>query len=185
MDSQENANELMSASKAFLDEERLRITGLLAVEGLNSSQIAGRLGMQPDMVARHLEILSQMGLVQENGGVYRLDVAALNALSKRVLADRKPQVRSEDFEGDEYDRKVLKDYMLLDGRLKQIPSQHKKLLVILHHLAKLFKPGERYSEKEVNEILKKVNVDYAALRRYLVDEGFMQREKGIYWRTDN
>ena len=25
--------------------------------------------------------------------------------------------------------------------------------------------------------------DYAALRRYLVDEGFLGRERNIYWRT--
>jgi hypothetical protein len=28
-----------------------------------------------------------------------------------------------------------------------------------------------------------VHADTAALRRYLVDEGFMAREAGIYWRT--
>jgi len=184
MDDTQELNELMNASKAFMDEDRLRIAGLLAVEGLNESQIARRLGLQPEAVSRHLEILREMGLVQENGGVYRLDGAALNALSRRVLADRKPQVHSEDFEGEEYDRKVLKDYMLPDGRLKQIPSQHKKLLVILRYLARMFQPGQRYAEKEVNEILKKVHGDYAALRRYLVDEGFLQREKAIYWRTE-
>jgi hypothetical protein len=28
-----------------------------------------------------------------------------------------------------------------------------------------------------------VQPDFAALRRYLVDEEFMQRRRGVYWRT--
>ena len=29
----------------------------------------------------------------------------------------------------------------------------------------------------------KTNSDYAALRRYLVDEGMLSRADGVYWRT--
>jgi len=111
-------------------------------------------------------------------------VAGLNALSQRLLADRSKGKLDESFEGDEYDRKVLRDYMQSDGRLKQIPSQHKKLLVILRYLAGRFEPGVRYSEKDVNAMLKPVHADTAALRRYLVDEGFLARQAGIYWRTE-
>ena len=32
-------------------------------------------------------------------------------------------------------------------------------------------------------MLKRFHPDAAALRRYLVDEGFMCREQGEYWRT--
>lgn len=52
-------------------------------------------------------------------------------------------------------------------------------------LAQDFEPGTRYSEKQVNLILGKRYADTAALRRYLVDEGFLDREGGAgrYWRT--
>jgi hypothetical protein len=184
MDNSTNTNELINASKAFMDEERLRIAGLLAVEGLTAGQVAERLNLHPAKVQHHLEVLGQMGLVQEKQGIFRLDVTGLNALSQRLLADRTRPAHGEDFEGDEYDRKVLRDFMLPDGRLKQIPTQHKKLLVILRYLAPRFEPGRRYSEKEVNTILRPMNEDTAALRRYLVDEGFLARESGIYWRTE-
>jgi hypothetical protein len=184
MDTQPDMNEVLNASQAFLDDERLRIVGLLAIEGLTAGQAAERLGLHPARVQRHLQVLSEMGLVQEKEGVYQLDVAALNMLSRRLLADRSRQLKSEEFEGDEYDRKILRDFTLPDGRLKQIPTQHKKLLVILRYLAPRFEPGRRYSEKEVNAIIKPVHEDTAALRRYLVDEGFMARESGIYWRTE-
>ncbi|MCW2567621.1 MAG: putative regulator, ArsR family, partial [Mycobacterium sp.] len=41
----------------------------------------------------------------------------------------------------------------------------------------------RYAEAEVNVVLRAWHPDHAALRRYLVDEGFLGRERGEYWRT--
>jgi hypothetical protein len=35
----------------------------------------------------------------------------------------------------------------------------------------------------VNLMLAQVHPDTAALRRYLVDDGFMTRERGEYWRS--
>ena len=40
-----------------------------------------------------------------------------------------------------------------------------------------------YPEAEVNDVLRRYHDDYAALRRYLVDEGFLTREAGVYWRS--
>ena len=54
---------------------------------------------------------------------------------------------------------------------------------MLDHIVQDFEPGRRYPEPEVNEILSRYNDDVAALRRYLVDEGFMTREAGVYWRS--
>jgi hypothetical protein len=72
---------------------------------------------------------------------------------------------------------------LVDGRLVAIPAQRGKRLVVLDFLAGLFEPGVRYREAEVNQALRAYHPDYAALRRYLVDEGFMRRDQGVYWRT--
>lgn len=46
-----------------------------------------------------------------------------------------------------------------------------------------FEPGVRYDEREVNAIVGRFFNDYASLRRYLVDGGFLARERGEYWRT--
>lgn len=70
-----------------------------------------------------------------------------------------------------------------NGRLVSIPMARSKRLVILDHLSQEFEPGWRYTERDVNEILGDYHEDVAALRRYLVDEGFMAREAGEYWRT--
>jgi hypothetical protein len=77
---------------------------------------------------------------------------------------------------------VLRAFLDVHGRLSSIPSKHSKRLVVLDHLAQLFEPGTHYPETEVNRILRAVHDDVAALRRYLVEEGFLDREGGIYWR---
>ena len=46
------------------------------------------------------------------------------------------------------------------------------------------KPGRRYHELAVNEILKALYDDHAALRRHLVDEDLLSRTRdGTYWRS--
>jgi len=69
------------------------------------------------------------------------------------------------------------------GRLKQVPARRKKRLVILKWLADHFRPAERYSEAQVNEILLRYHDDPAYLRRLLVDEDLMHRYGGVYWRA--
>ena len=76
--------------------------------------------------------------------------------------------------------KVLRAF-LVDGRLVRIPAQHKKRLVVLRYLARTdFRQGEAIPERDVNMRLALRNPDVAALRRYLVENGFMERSGGIY-----
>ena len=69
-------------------------------------------------------------------------------------------------------------------RLKQIPARRKKLLVVLEWLAEGFHVGERYSERDVNERLLRHHPDFATLRRLLVDHGYLERDHGVYWRSE-
>lgn len=69
------------------------------------------------------------------------------------------------------------------GRLTHVPAAHAKRMVVLDYLAQSFEPGVRYEEMKVNGILGKFHDDYAALRRYLVDAGFLSRSENMYWRT--
>lgn len=81
------------------------------------------------------------------------------------------------------DERVLASFLTTDGRLHTIPTRHSKLLVVLDRLAQEFEPGRSYTETEVNEVLQRFHPDYAALRRYLVDDEFLTREGGRYWRS--
>jgi hypothetical protein len=79
--------------------------------------------------------------------------------------------------------RVLSNFLDADGRLHTIPTKHAKLLVVLDFLAQSFEPGVRYPEAQVNEILTEFHPDYAALRRYLVENGFLDRSDNVYWRS--
>ena len=70
-----------------------------------------------------------------------------------------------------------------NGRLEQMPAKRSRRLVVLDQVARRFEPGHRYPEREVNDVLRTIWPDYAALRRYLVDEGFLDRADGVYWRA--
>lgn len=70
-----------------------------------------------------------------------------------------------------------------EGRLHTIPSKRAKLLAVLDRLAQEFELGVVYPEARVDEVLQRFHPDHAALRRYLVDDGFLTREDGFYWRS--
>lgn len=66
---------------------------------------------------------------------------------------------------------------LKNGQLEKIPKKLSFKIEVFKEISKLFTVNKTYSEKEVNEILKKVFNDYAILRRYLVDFKFLERSK--------
>lgn len=72
-----------------------------------------------------------------------------------------------------------------NGQITTIPSRRKARLLLLNLVAQAFEPGRRFGEAAVNEVLKSLCDDHAALRRYLVDEGLLSRTPGggTYWRS--
>jgi len=73
---------------------------------------------------------------------------------------------------------------LRDGRLVAIPAKPRKRELLLPViLDRAFPEDREYEEKEVNMRLALLHPDVAALRRYLVENGFMTREDNMYWRS--
>jgi hypothetical protein len=77
--------------------------------------------------------------------------------------------------------RTLKKYFR-DGRLTVMPRSGLRRQIVLDHIVQVFEPGQRYSEVEVNRLLRPIWDDVAALRRYLVDAALLDREHGEYWR---
>ena len=97
----------------------------------------------------------------------------------RAALSRPPRDEHADEPGER--RKVL-DAFVVDGRITSIPAARGKRLVVLDWLAQDFEPGVRYDERQVNAIIRRRHDDAATLRRYLVDEGLLDRAAGVYWR---
>lgn len=172
---------LLGFFKALGNESRLKIIALLAEGELTVREIALHLDLKEPTVSEHLALLRESGLVsvrsEGNFRFYAFRPDALYAMNKTLLSREKLAALSSDD-----DARVLGNF-LKNGRLVMIPAQRKKLLVVLRWLAEQFEPEQRYTEKEVNAIITQYHDDYATLRRELIGHGFMQREKGIYWRV--
>ena len=76
----------------------------------------------------------------------------------------------------------LRHAFVRDGRLTSLPSRRAMIRAACVFLAARFEPGRRYAEREVNELLADDAPDVATLRRLLVDERFLERDHGSYWR---
>lgn len=193
MNDEERMTELLEFFKALAEEERLKILGLLALENLNAGQLAERLSRPLRAVLNHLEVLLRLGLVQSESGAIAMEALSANesftlnrkglqAMKQRLLSGTQQRFAAPE-EGEAFDRKVLRDFLTPQGQIKALPAQEKKLLVVLRYVLQAFAPGERYPEKEVNEILRKYHPDTASLRRYLVDHQLLARQEGLYWRV--
>jgi hypothetical protein len=78
--------------------------------------------------------------------------------------------------------KVVAPFLRGD-RLVVMPRRRAARLAVLNVMANRFEPGLKYAEPTVNAILAGFHDDFCSLRRYLVDEGFMDRSDGVYWRA--
>jgi len=67
--------------------------------------------------------------------------------------------------------------------LKSFPARQKKKIIILGVIAKQFEKNRQYNAKEVDEKLSSIFEDYATIRRYLIEYGFMERTQdcSMYW----
>lgn len=175
---------LLAFFKTFSDVNRLRTAGLLASEPRTVEQIAAALGLTRPQAARHLSYLAHEGVAaSDDGNLYRFQTAAFLEMTRVILAQAPASpAGSDDLEDAE--RKVIADFTTADGRLKRLPVQYKKQLIVLRYVNEVFARGERYPEKQVNQILARFHEDTASLRRALVDNGLMTRQNGIYWRID-
>lgn len=176
-----NQNEVLDFVKAMASADRLRIVGVLVRGPATRAEIAEQLNLSVRDVFQHLSFLEHVNVVREEDGRYELDEKSVESLARGQFEGKRPQYE----EKPEDVRKVLKAYLNPDGTLKLIPMETKKLLVILNFIVDVFPFDTTFTEKEVNTILRRFHLDTAALRRYLVDNGFMAREGdgSKYWRV--
>ena len=168
------------------EPDRLRALAAVALGAGTLAEVAERAGLEPRAAARALSRLVAGGLLDgEAGKGYRVRTEALRAAAIPPAAEAE-RAQGNESQGDEVLRRFVHN-----GRLLAMPAAHGKRQVVLDHLAGLFEPGRRYPEPEVNELLGRYHPDYALLRRYLVDDGFLDRadeQAGsrtvkVYWRT--
>jgi len=168
--------------RALADPQRLAIAGELAQGEHTSAELATALQLPLARVRKHLNRLTSSGVVRllPDRQTYRLDPETLRWAAGQVGPPREAGLALG--AANEDDEQVLRTFFR-NGRLTEIPSKRSKRLIVLERISLEFEPGTRYDEKHVNVIIGAFFNDYTALRRYLVDEGFLERDHGEYWRA--
>jgi predicted transcriptional regulator len=184
-------NQLLSFFKALSDANRLKIAGLLAQKEASVEELAAMLDVSASTVSHHLSKLAEIGLVTARAdgyyNVYRLETRNLEHMARQLLAeDTLPEVAKE-LDRKAYDRKVLNSYLNEDGSIRQLPTQQRKLKVILEYIVARFEFDKAYSEKEVNAVIGALHEDISGLRRDMISMGYLDRERdgSAYWRVAN
>ncbi|MEQ1699831.1 MAG: DUF2087 domain-containing protein [Ilumatobacteraceae bacterium] len=164
---------------ALADEARRAVFAAVQLGAGNVEAIVAASGLSAAHVGKALGKLVEVGVVVGDGGALSVPSAVFQHAARAALA-RPAATEHDDLPAEA--RKVLSAFVV-DGRLQSIPSSHSKRLVVLDWLVQAFEPGRHYSEAMVNLLLGQRHPDTAALRRYLVDEGMLDREAGEYWRS--
>jgi len=180
---------LLAFFKALADANRLKLVGLLAENEATVEELAAMLEISASTVSHHLSKLAEIGLVSARAegyySVYHLETAALETMAKRLLAEETLPEVAKDLDRKAYDREVLKNYLNEDGAIRQLPTNRRKLDVILRYIAEHFDFGKIYKEKQVNAVIGALHEDISGLRRDLISVGFLDRKKdgSEYWRV--
>jgi ArsR family transcriptional regulator, arsenate/arsenite/antimonite-responsive transcriptional repressor len=173
--------DLLEFFRALSDSTRLQIAGQLAARPLSAEQLAEALQRKPAAIKHHLARLRQAGLLAGPEGeaqCYRLRLDCVHALANSLMAHEATSVPAGAAQ-DDFEHKVLRDFLRPDGTIRELPAQEKKFQVIVRYALREFEAGQRYDEKEVNARLKRLHPDSATLRRAMIDAGLMQRVTAV------
>ena len=167
------------------EDERVRALAAVVLGASSAAEVAEVSGLDPLAAVAALERLAGGGLVvQDAGGGLRSTLTErCKELAREHAAKRAADAPEEVFESVAPEASSVLRNFVKGGRLVSIPTQRTKRMAVLDWLAGRFDPGKVYPERDVNLILGQVHADVAALRRYLVDEEFLERRDGFYWRA--
>jgi hypothetical protein len=165
--------------RILADESRLRVHAAVLLGARSTADVVQTTGLSVREALKALTRLESVRLVTRDQEGWVAHPEVLQSAAKEST----PAVETVDYDvTDPGEAAVLRTF-LPEGVLVQIPAAQGKRRIVLDHVARIFEAGVRYPEREVNAMLRAFHPDYASLRRYLVDEGFLSRDGGVYWRT--
>jgi hypothetical protein len=181
-------DKIVQYHKALSDATRIRMLALLAEGELNGQVLAEKLALTPATITFHAAKLREAALIYErrekNTIYFSLNPYFLKRGAEGVLGLVFHKRGDADMmEQDEYTRlrdSVIRNFFDAEGRLKSIPSQMKKKLIVLEHLVSRLENGRKYGESEINAFIKLVHDDFATIRREFIMHQFMFRENEAY-----
>ncbi|QGQ94196.1 DUF2087 domain-containing protein [Paenibacillus psychroresistens] len=185
-------DKVVSYHKALADPTRIKLLILLANGELKGQDLAEKLSVTPATITHHATKLREASLINErrdkntiyfslNDYFIKSNATATENLIYRnanVNALKETEILQEDYK--QMKETVIKNFITANGKLKNLPVQLKKKLIVLEHLVTNLDMGRKYTEKEINEFIKNFHEDFATIRREFIMHQFMFRENQIY-----
>lgn len=177
--------DIINLFKCLGDKSRLKIIQSLMDGEKYVEILAESLQLSPSTISFHLKKMEEVGLVKSQKDqyyvVYSLNKDILELTLIKLLHDSTQHGDELKEKELEYKESVLKSFFEY-GKLKSIPVQRKKRIIVLEELVKSFDLSKEYAEKEVNIAIAEFHDDFCTIRKELVSEGFLKRDHGIYIR---
>lgn len=172
---------LIALASALLDNDRLRIAGLLAGGPANRMEMAQATSLSHKELVRHLDSLQSFGVVKlqepaprdpDAYSRYELNAETFRAARQAMGKFKGVRKRPSD------SRLMTLETFMPDGKLSAMPLKQPQIVIILDEISLRFDSEKQYSERDINVILKDISEDdYATIRRYLVDYGYLTRTR--------
>lgn len=196
MDSKEQLY-FISMLKSIADENRLEMLRIVAKQGRSIPEIAQIMELPESVVVQCANQLHANGFLRvsmlNNQRIYHFKPEPVTILQGYIPQLGQPLTESEKPVSDNRwideldmlpEEKAILVKWTFNGRLTDFPTKGKEWRVILRWIVTKFEANMRYTEKQVNEVIKThIHDDYATIRRSLIEDGFMNRERGgaEYW----
>jgi hypothetical protein len=159
------------------DPVRLKVVGSLSLGDADLSELAATVASNPRELGEAVSRLADAGVITRSGATCRLN---REVFQSSVRAAAALHVDPPDDE-----RALLFRKYFARGRLIAFPERPEPLQAVLALIASDFVVGETYDEVSVNAKLSVWFDDWCSLRRVLVDQGLLDRDKGVYWRSSD
>jgi len=162
--------------KGHSDKKIVEITGANSISTIRNQRFAIREKYkQAKILVTLVELMEEkmLQLKQERKAALQSDEKLVDFHPGATCIDERFAITQK--EKDE----ILSRYFDKKGQLiiKNFPAKEKKKIIILQKLMENFQLSHSYSEQEVNEILQHYYEDFVTIRRYLIQYGFMARDK--------
>lgn len=167
---------------------------MMIAAGMTDNEIAKELGVAPGTV-RHQKFMFREKAKQAKLflAIYEFAISSYTKIKQKTEVNREAvkihkgatMIDDRYSVTNEEEEKILNNFFisLEPLKLKTFSAKEKNKIIILRRIAAQFDKERRYTEKEVNAVLDAIYDDFATIRRYMIEYGFMQRTKDCreYW----
>ena len=172
--------------KCLADKSRLQILKSLTIEDMDVERLAERLGLTPPTISFHLKKLADAGAVTSYKDQYYMKYSLCKAVFETnilsIIQEKSDEAQLQAQRDADYRQRVINAFFEY-GKLKSIPAQRKKERIVLEVIVEAFDFDRIYTEREVNIIIADYHDDFCTIRRDMIGEGLMMRDKTGYWRV--